>query len=134
MSFPVNVSRAPTSKRSFAPKAKPDIDIAEAEATRCTMLHLFVTSDVFDYCLAFVLLVNAILISIQVDHQARNFTTEVSPAWRAVGLIFCSIYIVELSLRLWVYKLRFFTEEGWCWNVFDIVIVTLQVAEEIFNL
>lgn len=90
-----------------------------------------VMSDAFDYTLCGLLLVNALLIGAQVDHQARNFTNEIPWGWRTVDVIFCIIFAVELALRMWVYGAAFFFSDAWRWNVFDLVMVVMQLIEEI---
>jgi len=43
----------------------------------------------------------------------------------------CIVFVLELLLRLAVFRLRFFVRTGWQWNLFDCVVVGVQVIEQI---
>jgi len=45
--------------------------------------------------------------------------------------LLCVIFVIELVLRLMVFKLRFFIRAGWQWNMFDCFLVTMQVVEQV---
>jgi hypothetical protein len=44
------------------------------------------------------------------------------------------IFVLELSLRLFAFGMRFFDMFGWRWNLFDLVVVILQVIETLVNI
>jgi len=52
----------------------------------------------------------------------------------AARLFFCVVFFSELGLRLWAYGKQFFTADHWAWNIFDLSVVILQVAEQCVHL
>lgn len=50
---------------------------------------------------------------------------------RVIEVVYCIIFTVELTLRLVAYRLEFFTQVGWAWNVFDLILVSVQLLEEL---
>jgi len=45
--------------------------------------------------------------------------------------VFCIAFLAELTLRLLVDRMGFFTGQDWAWNLFDFVVVGIQVLEQI---
>jgi len=87
-----------------------------------------VTHDYFDYVMGLILMLNAILVGIQVD-VASQLPSD--PIWsRAIDLIFCLIFVLELVLRVSAFGQTFLNMEGWQWNLFDLLIVGFSVADE----
>jgi len=92
-----------------------------------SVLQDFVHSFKYEQCTVLVILANAITLGLETDYQA---TKQPRPYWLNVSEIaFCVLFTVELLLRLCVYRLRFFYMQGYLWNLFDMVIVTLQLIE-----
>lgn len=91
-------------------------------------LERMVRKDSFDYVMGSLLALNAVIIGIQVDLVSNEAS---DPPWsRAIDLIFCSIFVVELLLRIGAFQRRFFSTEGWQWNLFDSIVVFFSVADE----
>lgn len=91
-------------------------------------LERMVRKDSFDYVMGSLLALNAVIIGIQVDLVSKEAS---DPPWsRAIDLIFCSIFVVELLLRIGAFQRRFFSTEGWQWNLFDSIVVFFSVADE----
>ncbi|CAE7397954.1 CACNA1S [Symbiodinium sp. CCMP2592] len=87
-----------------------------------------VTHDYFDYVMGLILMLNAILVGIQVD-VASQLPSD--PIWsRAIDIIFCLIFVLELVLRVSAFGQTFLNMEGWQWNLFDLLIVGFSVADE----
>jgi len=89
-----------------------------------------VQSQTFDYAVCSLIILNAASIGIQTDYSARNPNAEAPGALRAVELTFCVIFALELLLRLCVFNRKFFIMKGYGWNIFDSLVVGLQVFEE----
>jgi voltage-gated sodium channel len=83
----------------------------------------------FDYFICVCILLNSALIGVQTDHEAREGVELKSI--RRIETCFAVIFTVELLLRVYVYNTRFFTMPGRGWNIFDMLVVSLQLAEEI---
>jgi len=79
----------------------------------------------------FLVLLNAIFIGWQVEYFAIH---SVLPSFQRTGeLIFCIIFSVELFLRIVAERLKFFVTPDLGWNVFDIGVVFMMVAEQILD-
>eukprot|EP00747_Dinoflagellata_sp_TGD_P096135 gnl/TRDRNA2_/TRDRNA2_166737_c1_seq3.p1 gnl/TRDRNA2_/TRDRNA2_166737_c1~~gnl/TRDRNA2_/TRDRNA2_166737_c1_seq3.p1 ORF type:complete len:657 (+),score=112.12 gnl/TRDRNA2_/TRDRNA2_166737_c1_seq3:50-1972(+) len=75
-------------------------------------------------------MLNVILIGVQVEYGAQHRTLEVPSAFTIFEAMFCVIFSAELFLKWVVYGWRFFfAAPGYSWNLFDLVVVTMQVAE-----
>jgi voltage-gated sodium channel len=89
------------------------------------------THPYFDYCVSSIIVANAILIGVQTDIAATQREAEQTVGMRALDLFFCAVFTVELGFRLSVYHVRFFCSSAWKWNVFDFVVVFVQLVEEV---
>jgi hypothetical protein len=84
----------------------------------------------FEFCTATVLLLNAIAIGVQVELIAQGQGDAIQAHFAVVNFIFCFIFSAELLLRLGASTPRqFYTGPEWSWNIFDTVVVVLQVIE-----
>ena len=90
-----------------------------------------VTNMVFESASMFMLIANSIAIGIQTDYVASNMVSTVPAYLRALDIVFCIFFALELSVRLTAFGRRFFTMTGCGWNVLDLILVSSQVAEEI---
>ncbi|CAJ1352792.1 unnamed protein product [Effrenium voratum] len=76
------------------------------------------------------IIIHAVQIGIQINYLAETKEAEAGPAWRVVDLIFCSFFTLEVILKLFVYRLRFFCMHGCAWNILDFIVSALQIFEE----
>lgn len=114
-------------------------DVAPPWRTPCAAcawrLRVVVESAVFNYTIAAVILANACLMGVQVQLEAEAARSPepvpIPPGLRLISLLFCVAFTTELVLRIMLYRLDFFVGCGWRWNMFDITIVGLQLAEEV---
>mmetsp|Transcript_16303 Transcript_16303/g.28517 ORF Transcript_16303/g.28517 Transcript_16303/m.28517 type:complete len:702 (+) Transcript_16303:37-2142(+) len=77
------------------------------------------------------IILNAFFIGLQTDALARNPSLVEETEYTAVASFFAWSFFVELILRILAFKMRFFIGLNWAWNLFDVVVVILGVAEEI---
>eukprot|EP00443_Scrippsiella_acuminata_P101835 CAMPEP_0115603630 /NCGR_PEP_ID=MMETSP0272-20121206/16523_1 /TAXON_ID=71861 /ORGANISM="Scrippsiella trochoidea, Strain CCMP3099" /LENGTH=487 /DNA_ID=CAMNT_0003039151 /DNA_START=174 /DNA_END=1634 /DNA_ORIENTATION=+ len=85
----------------------------------------------FDYVSGLLVFANAITLGVQTDFMARHVDLDVVPLFfRILELFFCAVFTGEILLRIYVYRGYFFQMADWRWNLFDIVIVSMQVGEE----
>lgn len=77
---------------------------------------------------------NAIQIGASTDYLARNRHRDDSPVSRAFDLLFCFIFALEILMRLFAFRSRFFNMWGWAWNVFDLFVVGSQLVSECVHL
>lgn len=79
-------------------------------------------------------MMNSVSIGVQTDVVARNRSRDEPPfLLRAIELCFCAVFTVELTVRFLADHRRWFSMLGWQWNVFDSLVVLLQLAEESLN-
>eukprot|EP00929_Paragymnodinium_shiwhaense_P048467 TRINITY_DN24498_c0_g3_i1.p1 TRINITY_DN24498_c0_g3~~TRINITY_DN24498_c0_g3_i1.p1 ORF type:complete len:819 (+),score=173.22 TRINITY_DN24498_c0_g3_i1:126-2582(+) len=85
----------------------------------------------FDNFIGSIILLNAVTIGAQTDFTAQRLTDNVPSAFKNIDLVFCLIFSTELSLRFYVFKMKFLTPcgEGWLWNYFDTFVVVAQLLE-----
>lgn len=77
---------------------------------------------------------NAITIGIQTDWAARNVTHSVPRIFQLLETFFCVCFSFELGVRLFVWQCQFFYhKDNWKWNLFDMIVVTVQVVEEVIG-
>jgi len=84
----------------------------------------------FDYVMGILVLINSALIGIQTDVVARRNLRAAPFGFRVCETCFTIVFTVELLFRIIASWGRFFKVRSWHWNVFDCVIVGLQVTEE----
>jgi len=93
----------------------------------CTVAN-FVRGTFFNYATCTVVIINSLLIGAQTDYLIRHLDEEAPPAiFDTLDVLFCGIFTVELCLRFIAFGWSFFFMQGWQWNVFDLVVVALQV-------
>mmetsp|Transcript_62663 Transcript_62663/g.176662 ORF Transcript_62663/g.176662 Transcript_62663/m.176662 type:complete len:746 (+) Transcript_62663:121-2358(+) len=83
----------------------------------------------FDYCITAVIILNGIFIGFQTEYMAKSLTDKEPIFFLVCEYVFCAIFTAELVLRLWKWGRRFFVVAEWRWNVFDLVLVVLQLVE-----
>lgn len=88
-----------------------------------------VSSHTFNATSGALVIVNAMSIGVQTDYMAVHWCQEVPQVFRLIEKIFCVLFSLELSLRLVAYGCRFWYVAGWRWNLFDTMMVLLQVTE-----
>mmetsp|Transcript_53000 Transcript_53000/g.152699 ORF Transcript_53000/g.152699 Transcript_53000/m.152699 type:complete len:820 (+) Transcript_53000:66-2525(+) len=90
-----------------------------------------IRSTAFDYLTLLFILANTALIGINTEYSARNLVETATTPMRIVDVCVSVFFLIELLLRLWAFKCDFFTSDTRAWNLLDLAVVILQVAEEI---
>eukprot|EP00434_Breviolum_minutum_P011876 symbB.v1.2.010478.t2/scaffold679.1/size173156/14 len=90
-----------------------------------------VTSNYFELLTIFLISSSALQIGLSTNWMAENLVDTTSAEHRAIEVAYCVIFTAELILRLVAYRLEFFTQVGWAWNVFDLLLVGVQLLEEL---
>lgn len=84
-----------------------------------TMLRSIVESRAFSLVITAVIVINAITLGLETSPQAMNVA---GPLLLAIDAAALWVFTVEISLKLWLYRSRFFRGG---WNVFDFAIVAI---------
>lgn len=93
--------------------------------------QMLVGHEFFDFATTFVITLNAVSIGVQTDYMAASNSDIVPFYMRISDTIFCIIFTAELILRIGAHGRRFFFQDGYLWNWFDVAMVVLQLAEEL---
>jgi len=101
------------------------------------LVEELVSSSQFDYTMGSLLAMNAIILGISVNNVAVNDLHETPSHFRVAETIFMTFFTCELILRLLAFREKFFKVEGWRWNLFDLIIISLgwfcDIGEAIFQ-
>lgn len=92
-----------------------------------------VRSSVFEYGIISCIVLNALTIGIQTDIMARDKLQEPPSEFNVFETIFAIVFTVELVIRIYVYRCRFFFSTGWKWNFFDLSVVMMQWLEKVLE-
>jgi hypothetical protein len=124
-------SMVPESVRGTKPPAMFTNAFSERPESK---LEGYLQGGTFNAACAFVVLVNAIIIGIQVDARARDALSlepRGDPKWFSVAdLVFTCYYVGEVLLRVLAQRCSFFCCDDWGWNVFDLMHACYSIIEE----
>eukprot|EP00928_Gymnodinium_smaydae_P024945 TRINITY_DN20021_c2_g4_i2.p1 TRINITY_DN20021_c2_g4~~TRINITY_DN20021_c2_g4_i2.p1 ORF type:complete len:613 (+),score=95.61 TRINITY_DN20021_c2_g4_i2:49-1887(+) len=102
------------------------------------LLHRSVTpwvrTPVFDYVVSSCVILNAVLIGTEIDWRANNLIDAKPAAFVWLDFAFGLFFTVELLLRIYVLGRDFWTSPEWSWNLFDVVVVAMQIFDELSSL
>jgi voltage-gated sodium channel len=90
-------------------------------------------SQKFDNFIGMLIAINALTIGYQTDYMARNEIVVAPFGFVVVERIFLVFFFSELSLRLYVNKVKFFYKGSVKWNWFDFLVVMSQLLEEVMG-
>jgi len=96
------------------------------------MVLVVVTSSAFETIVAFCIVLNALMIGVQTNHASAvwHMNEETPAAFDIIDKVFCVIFTVEITLRIFAFGSIFFVMSGWHWNIFDLVLVAMQLVDE----
>ncbi|CAE7268908.1 UGT2A3 [Symbiodinium microadriaticum] len=97
-------------------------------------LRRLVQNPWFDCFIMGMILVHTLSIGAQINHLAAMERTDGGRFWRSIDFFFCVFFATEVSIKLYVYRLRFFTMHACAWNIIDLVLAILQIVEEVMAL
>lgn len=90
-----------------------------------------IQSERFELLSLAVIFGSTVLVGLSTEDMVGNRRLKPHPTLHALDVCFLSFFIVELSLRLAAYRIRYFTMYGWIWNWVDALLVFCQVVEEL---
>jgi len=94
----------------------------------------FVRSNSFSYLTTTVVLMNCLLIGAQTDFLIQNLNGDHAPSYfGTLDGLFCALFTTELCCRFMAFGWSFFWMEGWGWNIFDLVVVSMQLIDIILH-
>eukprot|EP00746_Dinoflagellata_sp_MGD_P145572 gnl/MRDRNA2_/MRDRNA2_78162_c0_seq1.p1 gnl/MRDRNA2_/MRDRNA2_78162_c0~~gnl/MRDRNA2_/MRDRNA2_78162_c0_seq1.p1 ORF type:complete len:674 (+),score=106.67 gnl/MRDRNA2_/MRDRNA2_78162_c0_seq1:154-2175(+) len=102
----------------------------QAKASKSIIARI-VGSDRFDAFFGLVIIANAFVTGFETEYQASHVGGDEPAMFAALNFMFCMVFLVELILRIFVYRTVFFIGKDWSWNVFDLIVVLGSTLEEI---
>jgi len=133
----INQSRRRSSRfaMAIAPSKMSTISKDEYEESRKknkSALARIVYHPVFDYFFAAVIMLNSLYIGVQTHYKVRTVDNPVEPfAFFVIERVFTALFSVELVLRFVVAKCEFFALRNLAWNLFDLILVSMSVVEQV---
>lgn len=105
-------------------------EIAAPPRPRCEFkaAKWVVRHDFFELGIGFLVLLNALMLGLQVDYKAHS-GGEASEAFIMVDALFCTLFMSEMVLRIWVFGWSFFIGSNVELNWFDFTMVVLQASD-----
>jgi Ca2+-binding EF-hand superfamily protein len=88
----------------------------------------------YNFLLGFLIIANSIMTGALTEYQAAHHTSAIPWSFRAPELVFASIFALEIGTRICLHGCSFLTKPGWHWNLFDLIVVIMQVGEDAFSL
>eukprot|EP00930_Biecheleria_cincta_P035356 TRINITY_DN24317_c0_g2_i1.p1 TRINITY_DN24317_c0_g2~~TRINITY_DN24317_c0_g2_i1.p1 ORF type:complete len:630 (+),score=106.86 TRINITY_DN24317_c0_g2_i1:33-1892(+) len=92
-----------------------------------------VCSQMFEHFVMVLIVINAIMVGAQTNYMAGEVLDQIPLPYRVYDIFYLCVCIIEVLLRLYVFRLEFLRMWGWQWNAFDMVLVSGQVLEEILS-
>jgi voltage-gated sodium channel len=95
-----------------------------------------VASPSFEAVQSSLIVANALFLAWSTDRAAaaRSQMADAEAGAVAAGeAIFCLLFVAELSLRIYTYRVRFFLCPAWPWNLMDTVIIAMYVQDQFFS-
>ena len=129
----VNLHQESVAERIFG--FVPELNPSSGHLSGCRK-HVFsvISGNWFEAFAIVMIMLNSLQVGLQINYLAETTALDAGPVWRSFDLAFCVWFALEVSLKLYVFRLRFFTMHGCAWNILDLLLVAVQVFEEIANL
>ncbi|CAE7022037.1 Scn11a [Symbiodinium natans] len=97
-------------------------------------LRWLIQNQWFDFLIMGMILIHTLSIGAQINHLAATERTDGGRFWRSVDFFFCVFFAIEVAMKVYVYRMRFFTMRACAWNIIDLVLAILQIVEEVMAL
>lgn len=88
----------------------------------------------FGYVIISFIALNSLMMGIQADWMVTHIGEEAPVVFDVLEYIFAVVFTWELLMRIFVYNISFLRMPDWKWNIFDSVVVFLQVFDIITTL
>eukprot|EP00929_Paragymnodinium_shiwhaense_P014859 TRINITY_DN12281_c0_g4_i1.p1 TRINITY_DN12281_c0_g4~~TRINITY_DN12281_c0_g4_i1.p1 ORF type:complete len:575 (+),score=120.23 TRINITY_DN12281_c0_g4_i1:298-2022(+) len=92
-------------------------------------LERIVCSKAFESLCSLVISVNTAFIAYTSNYAMANLHDPETTAMKAIEIVFCVFYCVELALRILVFKGSYICSTEWAWNLLDVFLVAVSVQE-----
>eukprot|EP00913_Durusdinium_trenchii_P000691 g644.t1 len=107
-----------------------EFELVQIAAEPKVTLICILNSRVFGLCVASMIIFNSILLGLDINRHKDPLEEQILLVLGETCNIF---FFIELTMRLWCYKLTFFCGEEQGWNLFDLFLVISSVIDVIFT-
>jgi len=115
------------------PKKKKNVGLHDhQDEPQLTFFQCFVEDKRFNFLSGLVILLNAVFMSYESDVVMAKSLRKQQPEDRqleVIELCFGGFYLIELSLRMSAYRMQFFKNKDWKWNMFDVFMVVFALQD-----
>lgn len=109
-------------------------ELAEGKLSPRFLVARIVATPFFDYSTTFFVALNAITIGWQTDWEVSHIGEATPQTFKHIEIVFCCIFSLELFMRIYVQRCQFFKlVSGWKWNLFDSLVVAMQILDLVFD-
>ena len=84
----------------------------------------------FEKVIGVVIFVNVAFMGASADYAITNVEEPDLPGTVVIDITFCTLYTLELAVKLYVFKKRFFVGPDRYWNYFDALLVIQNIYEQ----
>lgn len=82
-----------------------------------------------EFLVGMCVLLNAVAIGMETEFEARFPDAPIPTYFRLLDLFFCGVFMTEYALRIAVFGIEIFFSSDWKWNVFDGVVILMQILD-----
>lgn len=80
------------------------------------------TSRQWEQAIVFIILVNSVILGLETD---RDIVARIGPVLSAIDKVVLGIFVLEIALRIYAFRLRFFRDP---WSLFDFFVVAIALV------
>eukprot|EP00929_Paragymnodinium_shiwhaense_P049917 TRINITY_DN25173_c0_g2_i1.p1 TRINITY_DN25173_c0_g2~~TRINITY_DN25173_c0_g2_i1.p1 ORF type:complete len:522 (+),score=118.15 TRINITY_DN25173_c0_g2_i1:63-1628(+) len=119
----------------LTPREGADSPTASKGATFSSRLRSMVHSDLFEQSALTVLVLNAVLVGVEtykteLDALSKGIDRDINETFSLLESVFCIMFALEMTLRVWADGRDYFFSEAWKFNVFDLTVVCLVCFQQ----
>eukprot|EP00930_Biecheleria_cincta_P062901 TRINITY_DN48342_c0_g1_i1.p1 TRINITY_DN48342_c0_g1~~TRINITY_DN48342_c0_g1_i1.p1 ORF type:complete len:622 (+),score=119.50 TRINITY_DN48342_c0_g1_i1:29-1867(+) len=96
-----------------------------------TWVQVLVGSAGFEVASTVIIILNSIMLGIEIQYAAMTMKhgRKTPIAFLVIRVVFSSVFLLELLLRIWAAGSKFIKTKDWKWNVFDVLLVVVSLPE-----
>eukprot|EP00811_Abedinium_folium_P026124 NODE_3799_length_1983_cov_10.125539.p1 GENE.NODE_3799_length_1983_cov_10.125539~~NODE_3799_length_1983_cov_10.125539.p1 ORF type:complete len:593 (+),score=114.51 NODE_3799_length_1983_cov_10.125539:98-1780(+) len=102
-----------------------------------TLRHLLLrvmNTPMFEMSVIFIVLAYAANLGVQTDYVSRKPSNSLPASLHAIETAFCVFFVIEMVVKLYVYRKSFFYGSMRYWNMLDLMVVMVVLFEPLVNL
>lgn len=89
----------------------------------------FVEGSAFNSFVGVMIFLNMLFVGYETDYLARTWAERPPLGFQVAEDTFCVVFVLEILMRLMVYRCAFFCMPDYLWNIFDLLVVGFQIMD-----